>query len=1060
MGQGFDIDFLRREAQKRWLKPSEILYILQNHERYPITSQAPDRPPSGSLFLFNRRVLRFFRKDGHAWRKKKDGRNGGEAHEKLKVGNIDALNCYYAHGEQNPYFQRRSYWILDKAYEHIVLVHYREVAEGRFIQGSASNSPTESNSAVHQMSSIVNSQSPGVSPVKSEVYEPYQSSCSSVEEVSLKYVVENFESDNNNTTDRSGKHDHSSQPEVNQALRKLAEQLSLGEDGDYLYFEEIKSDSPVSHEQLQGFGLFDFDTREFRAPHGLEFSRSVQISEAGKQSYVASHSLDVSGDSFEMNESPSWKDMLELCSASTEIDASGRTSELLNLDGSVTDSSGYGTSDLALGLPSKDTKNKVRNAISLERDKIPSIPFGQSDIPLWQKSENRPNGHQLDDSDLRIQLSATRKFLLGSDNSMESPSSTFFLNEVEKPHVFAANTCQVQADDLLLRKYSSTNWMETMSITHPSDFSGLLLDQNHLNTSLEMESSLTLAQKQRFSIREISPEWAFSSESTKVIITGEFLCNPSDCPWAVMFGDVEVPLEIVQQGVLRCQTPQHSVGNVTFCVTSANRESCSEIREFEFRSNLTTTIFGGTSPSENAVKDAEELLLLVKFVRLLICQNDNSSAPKDGVDCQVDCSGILKATDYHWQQLIDALNIGCQNQLGTIDWIMEELLKDKLLHWLSLKYHRNKVTGSFLSKQEQGIIHLISGLGYEWALNSIINAGIGINFRDANGWTALHWAAYFGREKMVAALLAAGASAGAVTDPTPQDFLGKTPGFLASARGHKGLAGYLSEIALTSHLSSLNIGGSEISKGSAAIEAERAAESISERNVHLHGSTEDELSLKYSLAAVRNAAQAAACIQAAFRAHSFRKRQTEASLKQDDYGMTQEDILGLSAASRLHRPSHAHDQKFDKAALSIQKRYRGWKGRKDFLTLRQHVVKIQAHFRGHQVRKKLLWTVSVVEKAILRWRRRGVGLRGFRAEPEMVEEEDDDIAKVFRKQKVDETLDAALSRVLSMVDSPDARQQYRRMLERYRQAKVRVCGRKDKCDSVIVCKLCQFKKKF
>lgn len=51
-------------------------------------------------------------------------------------------------------------------------------------------------------------------------------------------------------------------------------------------------------------------------------------------------------------------------------------------------------------------------------------------------------------------------------------------------------------------------------------------------------------------------------------------------------------------------------------------------------------------------------------------------------------------------------------------------------------------------------------------------------------------------------------------------------------------------------------------------------------------------------------------------------------------------------------------------------------------------------------------------------------------------EEEEDVAKVFRKQKVDAALDEAMSRVLSMVDSPDARQQYRRMLERYRQAMV------------------------
>ncbi|XP_057718034.1 calmodulin-binding transcription activator 4-like [Arachis stenosperma] len=45
----------------------------------------------------------------------------GEAHERLKVGTVKTLNCYSAHGEENPTFQR--------TYEHIVLVHYRETSE-------------------------------------------------------------------------------------------------------------------------------------------------------------------------------------------------------------------------------------------------------------------------------------------------------------------------------------------------------------------------------------------------------------------------------------------------------------------------------------------------------------------------------------------------------------------------------------------------------------------------------------------------------------------------------------------------------------------------------------------------------------------------------------------------------------------------------------------------------------------------------------------------------------------------------------------------------------------
>ena len=39
----------------------------------------------GSLFLFDRRAVRFFRKDAHNWRKKADGKTVRETHEKLKV---------------------------------------------------------------------------------------------------------------------------------------------------------------------------------------------------------------------------------------------------------------------------------------------------------------------------------------------------------------------------------------------------------------------------------------------------------------------------------------------------------------------------------------------------------------------------------------------------------------------------------------------------------------------------------------------------------------------------------------------------------------------------------------------------------------------------------------------------------------------------------------------------------------------------------------------------------------------------------------------------------------
>ena len=199
---------------------------------------------------------------------------------------------------------------------------------------------------------------------------------------------------------------------------------------------------------------------------------------------------------------------------------------------------------------------------------------------------------------------------------------------------------------------------------------------------------------------------------------------------------------------------------------------------------------------------------------------------------------------------------------------------------------------------------------------------------------------FYDREKMVAALIASGASAVAVTDPCSQDPIGRTPAYIAAANGHKGLAAYLSEVALTTHLSSLKLEENELSEGFANVDAESAI-----NNIESFNSTEDQLSLRHTLGAVRNAAHAAARIQAAFRAHSFRKRQqteaaTAAASSVDEYGFTPNDIQGLSAASKLaFRYSYDHN----KAALSIQKNYRSWKGRKDFLTLRQKVVKIQVY---------------------------------------------------------------------------------------------------------------------
>ncbi|KAK9117573.1 hypothetical protein Sjap_016520 [Stephania japonica] len=898
---GYDVNELYKEAQNRWLKPAEVFFILQDHENHKLTETPPLRPHGGSLFLFNKRVLRFFRKDGHAWRKKKDGRTVVEAHERLKVGNVEALNCYYAHGEHNANFQRRSYWMLDPAFEHIVLVHYREITEGKHGIGSSSVSSPSSTYTSTQSLSLRSSQNPVSASAVSELYEPCQSSYSPVSvEVSSELMTRNNTMDHLESKDKS-QYVSSSSPdsEVSQALRRIEEQLSLNDNDraelSSYYNEEKLKDSQVSihdmHTNNETFAAVESKENgvhyETYADDLDDSYRNLFLRDSVNDRKLHQHQFG-SESRIERKESPYWKEMLEFCSQLTSIDS-------------------YEDSDNLSDPSGKPLPTTRENSLKENRQIVNSVS-------RWLNSNGNDSTKMnefITISKDSASLKAASQFLLGSDNLADSPTS-FSLPHGDK----------ISGASL----YSSP----TTDGANPDDYS-MWFDQESQMRNLGSESKLTLTKKQKFSIRTICPEWGYASENSKVIVAGSFLCDPSVGEWACMFGDIEVPVEIIQEGVLLCQAPPNTPGKVTFCITSSNRESCSEIREFEYIMKCSCDPLN--LPQVNASMSTEELLLIVRLAQML---RSDSRVQKENASA-FDILRRPETDDYQWDGIIEELLLGSKSPLGIMDWLLQELLKEKMQMWLSTRC-KGGIPGCSLSKKEQCVIHMVAGLGYEWALNPILHSGISINFRDVNGWTALHWAARFGREKMVAALIAAGASAVAVTDPTSQDSAGKTAGFIAAASGHKGLAGYLSELALTSHLSSLMLEESEISKGSAAVEAEKTVENISRRSL---GYNEDQLSLKDSLAAVRNAAQAAARIQAAFRAHSFMKRQQSQApdASYDEYGTVNE----LLATSKLAFQNH----RLDRAALSIQKNYRGWKGRKDFLSMRQKVVRIQAELNGN-----------------------------------------------------------------------------------------------------------------
>lgn len=186
------------------------------------------------------------------------------------------------------------------------------------------------------------------------------------------------------------------------------------------------------------------------------------------------------------------------------------------------------------------------------------------------------------------------------------------------------------------------------------------------------------------------------------------------------------------------------------------------------------------------------------------------------------------------------------------------------------------------------------------------------------------------------ALIRLGASAGAVDDPTSASPGGQTAADLASSRGHKGIAGYLAEADLTSHLSSLTLNENSMESAAASIAAEKALETAAQ-NILSPRQTDEEHSLRGSLAAVRKSAHAAALIQSAFRARSFHHRQLTRS--NNNISESSVDLVSLGLLNKVRKVSHFEDY-LHSAAVKIQQKYRGWHGRKEFLKIRNRAVKI------------------------------------------------------------------------------------------------------------------------
>ncbi|XP_052189307.1 calmodulin-binding transcription activator 6-like isoform X2 [Diospyros lotus] len=891
-----DLDFVNilEEAKSRWLRPNEIYAILCNYHHFSIKAKPVNLPQSGAITLFDRKMLRNFRKDGHNWKKKKDGKTVKEAHEHLKVGNEERIHVYYAHGADNPAFVRRCYWLLDKSLENIVLVHYRDTQEG---------SP--------------------ITPVDS-------SSASALSDPSPPWIL--FEET-----------DSGADPAYHTAEKA---ELDLGDPMTFKSYEmRLHEINTLEWEEL----LVPDDPNKLAAPGGQNSERQNRF----------------------------------------------------GMDGFLTNGTVLSANEVA-------AENSFGSL---------SKPGAQSNIhlnvlgPDSQMSEGQMNSKiQRKDSQLVTEGVAASDTLV-KDSFQSQDSFGRLMN-------YILTDSPGSVDDPVLGSSIPTG--------HESSVSPML---DHLQPSALGET---------FSITDISPAWAFSTEETKILITGLFnegqLHNATSTIYCICGGTCS-PVEIVQSGVLRCMVSPHAPGLVDLYLSFDGHSPVSQVVNFEYR----------TPPMQDWMISAddksmwEEFRLQMRLAHLLFSTSKSLNILSSKVSPNtLKAAKIFSHKTSHvangWVCMVESIKNNKVSFLEAKDSLFDLALKNKLCEWLLERIVDGCKTSDH-DDQGQGVIHLCAILNYTWAVNLYTLSGLSLDFRDKFGWTALHWAAYYGRENMVAALLSAGAKPYVVTDPSSENPDGCTAADLASSNGHDGLAAFLAEKALVSHFKDMTMAGN----------VSGSLQSSTPNSVNNWNLNEDELYLKDSLAAYRTAADAAARIQAAFREQSFklRKKAVQVSTPEDE-------ARSIIAAMKIQHAFRKYEMgKKMAAAGRIQHRFRTWKIRKEFLNMRRQAIKIQAVFRGFQMRKqyrKIVWSVGILEKVILRWRLKKKGFRGLQVSPtEAIKDEqqgssvEEEFFRASRKQ-AEERVERSVVRVQAMFRSKVAQQEYQRMKSALNEARLQYEG--------------------
>ncbi|CAL5415385.1 unnamed protein product [Camellia sinensis] len=910
--EDLDVGNIMEEAKARWLRPNEIHAILCNYKYFSVYVKPVTLPKSGTIVLFDRKMLRNFRKDGHNWKKKKDGKTVKEAHEHLKkkemmvsVTKNGFMYIMLMVKITQPLFADVTGY-LTTALEHVVLVHYRETQE---VGPGSPVTPVDSNS--------------------------------------------------------------SSGPSDPSASWILSEETNSGADPAYYAVEKAQLGESSDSMTLKNY------ERRLHEINTLDWEELVVPDDPRKLSAP---------------------------------DGGGKTScfEQQNQFGT----NGFMSSGTILSANNLPTGNSFVS-LSETVDQINSIHLNTSDNLCFQRMEGQTNSSfQKKDCQLVALDTGDSLDILGKDDLKTQDSFGRWMNSV-------MSDSPGSVDDPTLVSSIPTGHE---SFTSPT--------MDHLQSSVP---------GQIFSITDVSPAWAFPTEETKILITGFFHGGHPQLAKSniyIVCGDACSPAEIVQSGVFRCLVSSHAAGIVNLYLSFDGRNPISQVMTFEYRTPLMhTSIISADEKSK-----WEEFRIQMRLAHLLFSTSRNLSilsskvSPNSLKEAKIFARKTSQFAD-GWAHMMESFENNKISFQQAKDSLFELALKNRLHEWLLERVVEGHCKTSDYDDEGQGVIHLCAILDYTWAVYPFAQSVLSLDYRDKFGWTALHWAAYCGREKMVAALLSAGAKPNLITDPNSENPDGCIPADLASKKGYDGLAAYLAEKALVQHFKDMTIAGN----------VSGALQISTPDSVNVGNISEEELYLKDTLTAYRTAADAATRIQAAFRERSF-KLQSKAV----EVSNPENEARNIIAAMKIQHAFRNYETRKKMAAAGrIQHRFRTWKIRKEFLNMRRQAIKIQAVFRGYQVRRqyqKIVWSVGVLEKVILRWRLKRKGFRGLQVSPveamnnqKQESEVEEEFFRASRKQ-AEERVERSVVRVQAMFRSRRAQEEYHRMKLAHNEATLQYEG--------------------